>query len=310
MPPEIQRLADAFLHNPVRVEVARAASTAATITQRLVATGREPFEKRATLRDLIRGAEDLKNAIVFCNRKRDVAVLHRSLERHGFNAAALHGDMDQRARMAALDGFRNEDTTLLVASDVAARGLDIPAVSHVFNYDVPHHAEDYVHRIGRTGRAGRPGAAYTLVAPGDERSLSAIEKLIGQAISWEGPTLAERPAAGEPRTSSRRRVERGESRSRGRNRRGERGGRPEAERNGDAAEANPPRERPRETQREQHPSEREQRQNRNSRERDAAQRDRSSPRRQREPEQDREVIGFGDHVPAFLLSRGGTKRAK
>src|SRR5919112_1855555 len=204
MPPEIQRLADAFLHNPVRVEVARAASTAETITQRLVATGREPYEKRATLRDLIRGAQDLKNAIVFCNRKRDVAVLHRSLERHGFNAAALHGDMDQRARMAALEGFRNEDTTLLVASDVAARGLDIPAVSHVFNYDVPHHAEDYVHRIGRTGRAGRAGASFTLVRPGDEKSVAAIEKLIGQPIPWEGPTLAERPAS-EGRSSSRRR---------------------------------------------------------------------------------------------------------
>ena len=157
MPPEIQRLADAFLHNPVKVEVARAASTAATITQRLVATGREAHEKRDTLRELIRGATDLKNAIVFCNRKRDVAVLHRSLQKHGFNAAALHGDMDQRARMAALEGFRTGETTVLVASDVAARGLDIPAVSHVFNYDVPHHAEDYVHRIGRTGRAGRSG---------------------------------------------------------------------------------------------------------------------------------------------------------
>ena len=164
MPPEIQKLADAFLHNPVKVEVSRSASTVATITQRLVATGREAHEKRDTLRELIRNAADLRNAIVFCNRKRDVAILHRSLEKHGFNAAALHGDMDQRARMAALEGFRNGETTLLVASDVAARGLDIPAVSHVFNYDVPHHAEDYVHRIGRTGRAGRAGASFTLVA--------------------------------------------------------------------------------------------------------------------------------------------------
>src|SRR5215213_6205587 len=173
MPPEIQRLADAFLHNPIRIEVARAASTAATIVQRLVSTGREAHEKRDTLRDLIRGAPDFKNAIIFCNRKRDVAILHRSLLRHGFNAAALHGDLDQRARMAALEGFRNGETTLLVASDVAARGLDIPAVSHIFNYDVPHHAEDYVHRIGRTGRAGKSGQAVTLVTPSDNRSLEA-----------------------------------------------------------------------------------------------------------------------------------------
>src|SRR6185503_16831722 len=124
--------------------------------------------------------------IIFCNRKREVATLHRSLATHGFTVAALHGDLDQRARMAALDSFRTGEVKLLVASDVAARGLDIPAVSHVLNYDVPHHAEDYVHRIGRTGRAGRTGHAVTLVAPGDEKSLAAIEKLIGQAVAWEG----------------------------------------------------------------------------------------------------------------------------
>ncbi|MBV9076254.1 MAG: DEAD/DEAH box helicase [Methylobacteriaceae bacterium] len=191
MPPEITRLADAFLHNPVRVEVARPASAAATITQRLYATGADPYEKREKLRDLIRQAPEFKNAIIFCNRKREVAVLHRSLQRHGFNAAALHGDMDQRARMAALESFRNGSVDLLVASDVAARGLDIPAVSHVLNYDVPHHAEDYVHRIGRTGRAGRSGHAFTLVAPGDEKALAAIESLIGQPVTWEGQNLAE-----------------------------------------------------------------------------------------------------------------------
>src|SRR3954453_23300103 len=139
MPPEIQRLADAFLHNPVKVEVARAASTGENITQLLVATGREPHEKRDVLRRLIRDAGEFKNAIIFCNRKRDVAVLHRSLQNHGLNAAALHGDLDQRARMGALDSFRTGEVPLLVASDVAARGLDIPAVSHIFNFDVPHH---------------------------------------------------------------------------------------------------------------------------------------------------------------------------
>jgi superfamily II DNA/RNA helicase len=159
MPPEIQRLSDSFLHNPVKVEVAKPASTVATTTQRLVRVGREPHEKRERLRDLIRTTPDFKNAIIFCNRKREVATLQRSLARHGFSVAALHGDLDQHARMAALDSFRTGEVPLLVASDVAARGLDIPAVSHVFNFDCPHHAEDYVHRIGRTGRAGRSGAA-------------------------------------------------------------------------------------------------------------------------------------------------------
>ncbi len=184
MPPEIQRLADQFLHNPVRVEVSRPASTAATITQGLLGSGKEASEKRAVLRAAIRGAEDFKNAIIFCNRKREVAVLHRSLVSHGFNAVALHGDLDQRTRMAALDAFRNGEAKLLVASDVAARGLDIPDVSHVFNFDVPHHAEDYVHRIGRTGRAGRKGTALTIVSSADDKSLAAIEKLTGQPIPW------------------------------------------------------------------------------------------------------------------------------
>ncbi|MCJ2091390.1 DEAD/DEAH box helicase [Methylobacterium sp. J-072] len=184
MPPEIERLADMFLHNPQRIEVARPASTASTITQRLVAVGSEGHAKRERLRSLIRGEAELNNGIIFCNRKRDVALLQKSLVSHGFDAAALHGDMDQRARTTALDAFRAGETALLVASDVAARGLDIPAVSHVFNFDIPHHPEDYVHRIGRTGRAGRSGAAYTLVAPGDDRSLSAIEALIGQPIPW------------------------------------------------------------------------------------------------------------------------------
>src|ERR1700722_17136143 len=159
MPPEIRRITEQFLHNPVRVEVSKPATTVATTTQLLARSGRDDFEKRDTLRRLVRSAEGLKNAIIFCNRKRDVATLHRSLLRHGFSVLALHGDMDQSARTAALEQFRKNEVTLLVASDVAARGLDIPDVSHVFNFDVPHHADDYVHRIGRTGRAGRSGAA-------------------------------------------------------------------------------------------------------------------------------------------------------
>jgi superfamily II DNA/RNA helicase len=185
MPPEIQRITEQFLHNPVRVEVSRPASTVATTTQFLARSGREPHDKRDTLRRLIRAAEGMKNAIVFCNRKRDVATLHRSLLRHGFSVQALHGDMDQPARTAALEQFRKGEVTLLVASDVAARGLDIPDVSHVYNFDVPVHADDYVHRIGRTGRAGRSGAAITIVAgANDAKAVAAIEKLIGQPIPF------------------------------------------------------------------------------------------------------------------------------
>jgi superfamily II DNA/RNA helicase len=300
MPPEIQRLADAFLHNPVKVEVARAASTASTITQRLVATGREDYEKRETLRELIRNATDLQNAIVFCNRKRDVAVLHRSLQKHGFAAAALHGDMDQHARMAALDSFRTGEMPLLVASDVAARGLDIPAVSHVFNYDIPHHAEDYVHRIGRTGRAGRSGQAFTLVGPGDEKSLTAIEKLIGQPIEWQGPTLAERP---QSEGSSRRRGGRGEERSRGRK---------VKVRSSDRSRGQP------EEPREEAPAPRtaqpirEEQQNRRPRpERSERSSDRGHQgRARRDEDADEKVIGLGDHVPAFLMRPVAVKKAK
>src|SRR5215204_5849363 len=194
MPAEIQRIADTFLHNPQRVEVSRPATAAVTVQQMLVSSGSEPAAKRETLRRLLRNSEGFKNAIVFCNRKREVAVLHRSLVRHGFNAVALHGDLDQPARMAALDQFRKGDAKLLIASDVAARGLDIPEVSHVFNFDVPHHADDYVHRIGRTGRAGRTGTAITIVAPLDKKAVGTIERLTGQTIPWAGePARAEEP---------------------------------------------------------------------------------------------------------------------
>ncbi len=193
MPPEITRLTEAFLHNPVRVEVSRAATTATTIRQILVASNGHA-EKRDTLRTLLRSADNFKNAIIFCNRKRDVAILHRSLEKHGFSAGALHGDMDQPARMASLDAFKSGGVSLLVCSDVAARGLDIPDVSHVVNFDVPTHSEDYVHRIGRTGRAGRSGVAITLVTPDDKKYVDQIQELIGKSVEWEGPGLSELPA--------------------------------------------------------------------------------------------------------------------
>ncbi|MDR7040367.1 superfamily II DNA/RNA helicase [Methylobacterium sp. BE186] len=329
MPPEIERLADMFLHNPQRIEVARPASTATTIVQRLVATGGEGHEKRERLRTLIRGEAELKNGIIFCNRKRDVALLQKSLAKHGFNAAALHGDMDQRARMAALDGFRSGETPLLVASDVAARGLDIPAVSHVFNFDVPHHPEDYVHRIGRTGRAGRAGHSFTLVSRGDDRSLQAIESLIGQPIAWFDGDLASLPAASdgesEGRTRHRGRSGDGTRRSRSGRPAGEgratpsrRGG---AERSRSAEPAEPA-----QTQREAAPKSRDAA--RAPREAAPAPREAASlsPARQRperlpeerggrgrrrhEEDEGETPVGLGGHVPAFLLRPALVKKRK
>lgn len=195
MPPEIERLADKFLQNPVQVAVAAAASTAENIEQKLVRAPRKDFEKRAVLRGLIDEAKGLKNAIVFCNRKRDVATVAQSLQKHGYSAGPLHGDMDQTNRTRTLGEFRGGGIALLVASDVAARGLDIPDVSHVFNFDVPIHAEDYVHRIGRCGRAGRDGWAFTLVTPSDEKYIEAIMKLTGDKIPYvNGEQQSKAPA--------------------------------------------------------------------------------------------------------------------
>ena len=290
MPPEITRLVDRFLHNPVRVEVSKPASTADNISQKLVPSGNKPHEKRATLRALIdQAGSDLTNAIIFCNRKRDVATLHRSLERYGYSVGALHGDMDQHARLQTLDSFRENRITLLVASDVAARGLDIPAVSHIFNFDVPTHSEDYVHRIGRTGRAGRKGEALTIVTSAEEKYVDAIEKLTGKAIERaepppgaaayedEGP-----PPARDAREGGRSRSERSGASSRS----SDRSARPPRGERRPAREApKPPRTRPEERG------------------------DRVDFRAaQSRPAQDRrshdrvpEPVGFADHVPAFLL---------
>ena len=179
MPAEIKHLVDTFLRDPVRIEIARQATPAETVEQWLVPVS--GTDKREALRRLIR-EEKLKNAMIFCNTKRMVTALTHSLERHGFQAAALHGDLDQHVRTQVLDRFRDGNLKLLVASDVAARGLDIPEVSHVFNFDVPTHPEDYVHRIGRTGRAGREGKAIMLATPDDSRLVATIEKLIGRKI--------------------------------------------------------------------------------------------------------------------------------
>ncbi len=187
MPPEIQRLTNQFLHNPVEIKAQALSSTAETITQRAVYAPSDEPSKRDTLRDLMRDhANKIKNGIIFANRKTTVAVLEKSLQKHGFSCGALHGDMDQRSRLKTLDAFRNNDITYLIASDVAARGLDIPDVSHIYNYDVPTHSEDYVHRIGRTGRAGRLGNAYTLVKWEEFRALRDIENLIKKTVDWDG----------------------------------------------------------------------------------------------------------------------------
>jgi ATP-dependent RNA helicase RhlE len=188
MAPEIERITNMFLQAPVKVEVARQATASETIEQEAIhfrpsRRDRAAKEKRQLLRAALqREGESCKNAIVFCNRKVDVDIVAKSLRKHGFDAAPIHGDLDQSQRMRTLEAFRDGELRILVASDVAARGLDIPDVSHVINFDVPTHPEDYVHRIGRTGRAGRSGKAITLVAPADEKYLEAIEKLIAKPI--------------------------------------------------------------------------------------------------------------------------------
>ena len=179
MPPEIRRLSKKFLMNPKEVSVDPPASTAETVEQGLVRVS--PRGKRDALRTLL-GGEGVQNALVFCNRKRDVDAVYKTMKQHGFNVGALHGDMDQYSRMEILNKFKSGETALLVCSDVAARGLDIANVSHVFNFDVPTTPEDYVHRVGRTGRAGREGHAYTFVTPEDGRYIDAIIKLIGKNI--------------------------------------------------------------------------------------------------------------------------------
>ena len=185
MPPEITRLTKQFLKDPVRIEVAKPATTNANITQLLVKVpSSDPKAKRLALRALVEKAQ-IETGIVFCNRKTEVDIVAKSLKVHGFDAAAIHGDLDQSQRTKTLAAFRDGSLKILVASDVAARGLDIPAVSHVFNYDVPHHADDYVHRIGRTGRAGRTGITYMLVTPADDKGFDKVVKLIGSTPDEE-----------------------------------------------------------------------------------------------------------------------------
>ena len=183
MPPPIKKLADKFLSNPKSIEVARPATANTNITQWLVKV--DERKKRDRLIDLLHDAED-PSAIVFCNRKTTVRELAQSLKRARLSAGEIHGDMDQASRIAELERFKRGDVTILVASDVAARGLDVKGVSHVFNYDTPWHPDDYVHRIGRTGRAGATGIAYTFVTAKDAEAIDNIQKLTGQTIAVLG----------------------------------------------------------------------------------------------------------------------------
>jgi len=295
MAPEIRRLADAFLDSPKEITVARPATVATTITAGLVLVNEH--DKRESLRRLIR-SEDVQNALIFCNRKRDVDILLKSLLKHGFSAGALHGDLPQSVRFATLEKFKAGELKLLVCSDVAARGIDIGGLSHVFNFDVPHHAEDYVHRIGRTGRAGREGHAYTIATPDDRLAVEAVEKLIAapiprieipglDAVEWSDEAPARRGRDGR--------------KGRGRDAKDKKDGKGkerDAARPKEAREPREPRE-PREVKGAEPPRERE-------RDRD---RDRDRPRRD-EPRRDRErsesgpvVRGFGENVPAFMLIR-------
>jgi superfamily II DNA/RNA helicase len=196
MPPPIKKLADKFLSNPKTIEVARPASTNINITQKLVEVGQR--DKREMLRSLIE-SEEVKTAIIFCNRKTTVRELAKSLQRHRYRASEIHGDMDQSSRIKELDRFKAGDINILVASDVAARGLDIKGVSHVFNFDAPWHPDDYVHRIGRTGRAGATGSAFTFITPEDAENIANIEKLIGQKIERVAKAA---PAAAAPKVEA------------------------------------------------------------------------------------------------------------
>jgi superfamily II DNA/RNA helicase len=215
MPPPIKKLADKFLIDPKTVEMARPATANINIDQRLITVRGD--KKREALRSILRGAE-LRNAIVFCNKKTTVRDLYTSLKRSGFRVGQIHGDMEQPARIAELDRFKQDDINILVASDVAARGLDIKGVSHVVNFDVPWQPDDYIHRIGRTGRAGAKGIAYTLATREDADQVAAIEKLTGLKLPRaDAEAKGEVPEQeAEPVKSADTSAKRGQGRKRGR----------------------------------------------------------------------------------------------
>ncbi|MDE2319956.1 MAG: DEAD/DEAH box helicase, partial [Rhodospirillales bacterium] len=287
MAPEIRRLADAFLTSPKQISVSRPATVATTIKSCLVLVNEH--DKREALRRLLRAEEGL-NALVFCNRKRDVDILLKSLLKHGFAAGALHGDLAQSVRFATLEKFKAGELQILVCSDVAARGIDIGGLSHVFNFDVPHHAEDYVHRIGRTGRAGREGNAITLAAPGDRLAVEAVEKLIGTAIERIEIDGLDPAEWSDEDGRKRGRGPRKDSRERGRGKEREPAREPERKAEAPARPERTPRP---ERDHDRKPERRE----RNRPERDRGERDRG------ERDNGPAVQGFGANVPAFMLIR-------
>ena len=313
MPPEITRLTEQFLSSPKRIEASRPATTASTITQRVVMLpGGDPRTRRAALRAVMTGTGEVKNGIIFCNRKTDVDVVALSLKRHGFNASPIHGDLDQSLRTKTLDRFRSGELQFLIASDVAARGLDVPDVSHVFNYEPPRSPDDYVHRIGRTGRAGRQGASFTLVGPGDKKSWDAIEKLTGKTIEKAEIEGLPEASLGDPRDSGGRGRRAEELKKEHSKRLSEKKqkyqkrdeDRPTAstepvERTEAKSEPRPPKrdERPHRGEAEPRGEKREERPRRNEGPRsDQRREERRPPRDENGPS----VTGFGDSMPAFL----------
>ena len=339
MAPEIERITNTFLSNPARIEVARQATASETIEQRLIEfrpsrRDRETAasEKREMLRAAINAeAERCTNAIIFCNRKVDVDIVAKSLKKHGYDAEPIHGDLDQSHRTRTLDGFREGKLRFLIASDVAARGLDIPSVSHVFNYDLPSHAEDYIHRIGRTGRAGRSGVAISLGVPSDDKYLGAIEALIGGPIPRADAPWAPNAAAATTTPGSTANAEDDSApRSRSRRSRGGRGAKrdepaaiaPRVEASPAVAAVEPvePAQRPARTERsEQTPrgehSERPEREDRADRPARDHRHDRNRDDRNRGRGHDGgdRAMGMGDHLPDFIAKsfderRGGPPR--
>lgn len=287
MSKEMRKLADAFLMNPKEIKVEAISRSAETVTQGLVKVMKR--EKRPALRKML-SDENVKNSFIFCNRKKDVDILLGSLNKHGFNAGALHGDMNQSARMETLAKFKSGEIVHLVCSDVAARGIDISNVSHVFNFDVPIHSEDYIHRIGRTGRAGLEGHAFTLSCKGDEKYLAAIYKTIGREIpiiELEGmEELAEEGKEIETRSKS---APRGKSGGRSR---------PNARKEKEVAE---PRAEEAPEPRAESPAPRAEAPEAQLRDTNASPRKPARPRKSRfNKDDDAPVLGLGDHVPAFF----------
>jgi len=323
MPPEIRRLADKFLLNPKEISVDPPASAAETVTQGLLKLRGAAKEKRAALRNLIDSeGEAVKSALVFCNRKRDVDILFRSMERHGYSVAALHGDMAQPVRMETLQKFKDGTVQFMICSDVAARGLDIPAVSHVFNFDVPSNPEDYIHRIGRTGRAGRSGKAFTLALPEEGKYLANVVSMLSKEIplveldggeAWS-PEEAESEGRGRGRGGRRRGKDGKDSRGR-RGRRGAKAdGKSEEPRKSEAQSAESESESETETETEESQEVVPFGRQRETEKRPAAARgeaksgrrgDRRSRRNTRDDDDDDAPgpgeTAFGDHIPAFLL---------